>query len=139
MYDEPVAYREIRKKSVAVKIFSFENDEQGKPKEIEDNVHFAQPLNDTGEVIVFENQLIGTQEHAQLVAEWLGNYYANNVSYSISKFRGEPRLQAADIIHMENDYLPNLQIEISKRTFSFNGVFSGSIEARRALRMMEGK
>jgi hypothetical protein len=139
MYDEPVAYREIRKKSVAVKIFSFENDEQGKPKEIEDNVHFAQPLNDTGEVIVFENQLIGTQEHAQLVAEWLGNYYANNVSYSISKFRGEPRLQAADIIHMENDYLPNLQIEISKRTFSFNGAFSGSIEARRALRMMEDK
>ena len=138
MYAEPVAYREIKKKSVSVKVFSFQNDEEGKPQEVDDNVYVTQNLNDTGETVVFENQLISTEEHAQLVAEWLGNYYANNVSYSISKYRGEPRLQAADIIHMENDYLPNLQIEISKRTFSFNGAFSGSVEARRALRMMKG-
>lgn len=139
MYEKPVAYREIKKKSVAVKLFSFSEDEKGVPQEIEDRVYFTQAINETGECVVFENQLISTEEHAQLVAEWLGNYYANNVSYSISKFRGEPRLQAADIIHMENEYLPNLQIEITKRTFSFNGVFSGSVEARRALRMMEGK
>lgn len=139
MYNEPVAYREIKKKSVSVKVFSFTTDEEGKPKEVEDSVYFTQALNDTGEAVVFENQLIGTQDHAQLIAEWLGNYYANNVSYTVSKYRGEPRLLAADIIHMENDFLPNLQIEIYKRTFSFNGVFSGSVEARRALRMMEGK
>ncbi len=139
MMDEPVAYREVKKKSVSVRVFSFENDEEGNVQQVDDSVYMEEVLNDTGEKVVFENQLIGSREHAQLVAEWLGNYYANNVSYSISKYRGEPRLQAADIIHMENDYLPNLQIEISKRTFSFNGAFSGSIEARRALRMMEGK
>ena len=139
MYNEPVAYREIKKKSVSIKVFSFTTDEEGKPKEVDDSVYFTQALNDTGEAVVFENQLIGTQDHAQLIAEWLGNYYANNVSYTVSKYRGEPRLLAADIIHMENDFLPNLQIEIYKRTFSFNGVFSGSVEARRALRMMEGK
>lgn len=139
MYEETVAYREIKKKSVSVRVFSFTNDEEGNPQQADDSVYYVKSLNDTGDEVVFENQLIGTQEHAQLVAEWLGNYYANNVSYTVSKYRGEPRLQAADIIHMENDYLPNLQIEITNRTFSFNGSFSGSIEARRALRMMEGK
>lgn len=135
MLEKPVGYREKKKKSVSVKVFTFANNEEGVPEVVEDNVFSTKSLNSSGETVVFENQLISTQSHAKDIAEWLGNYYANNVSYDVT-FRGEPRLNATDIIHMESDVVDNLQVEIEEHDFNYNGTFSGSLKLRRALKMM---
>ena len=72
-----------------------------------------------------------TQEQALLVAEWIGNYYSNNISYDIN-YRGEPRLSASDIIKIESDKKANLQVEIENLTLDFDKSFSGTLEVRRA-------
>ena len=135
MLENPIGYREQRTKAVDVRIFSFENDESGSLREKEEKVYYTQKLGTVGNTVTFENQLIGTEEHARKIAEWLGNYYKNNISYSV-KYRGEPRLNAADIIYMESDVVSDLQVEIESHTFSFNGSFGGTLELRHALRMM---
>ena len=138
MLEEPIAYKEEVKKEIKVRLFSYTNGEDGQPVESETKNYYVQPLNNRGKTVTFENALISTEEHAQKVAEWLGNYYKNNIYYEVGSYRGEPRLQGADIIHMENDYISNLQVEVAERRLTFNGAFGGSLELRRALRMMEG-
>lgn len=135
MMENPIGYKEKRVKAVKVKIFSYQNDEEGNPEEIEDNIFATRILNEVGEIRTLANPLVSTEEHAELLAEWIGNYYANNISYDV-KYRGEPRINAADIIHMESEKLSNLQVEITNHTLNFNGAFSGSLELRRALKMM---
>ena len=137
MLEEPIGFKEAQIKAISVKVFAFENDESGNPQAIDDSVFYTQNLASVGQTATFENQLIGTQEHAQLVAEWLGNYYKNNISYSV-KYRGDPRLNAADLIYIESDVVNNLQVEIESHSFTFDGAFCGTLELRHALRMMEG-
>ena len=137
MLGNPVGYRERRVKAVRCKIYSFALDEDGLPEEVEDNVFVAKVLNKVGEIKTVQNPLVSTESHAELLAEWIGNYYANNVSYDAS-YRGRPDVKAADVIHMESDVLNNLQVEVSKHTLKYNGSFSGKMELRRALKMMGG-
>lgn len=61
------------------------------------------------------------------------NYYANNISYEV-KYRGDPTLDAADIIYMESAVVNNLQVEVEKNKIEFNGSFSGNVDLRRAMR-----
>lgn len=89
-------------------------------------------LNTTGKIEEWENPLISDLELALLQAEWLGNYFANNVRYDI-RYRGEPRLDAGDILFLENRYVENLQIQIYEHTLTFNGALSGTVKARRAV------
>lgn len=138
MYAIPKVNKEEEKKEIKVKIFTFKNGEDGKPEEVDDNNFYVQKLNHNGTVVTFENSLISTEEHAQMVAEWIGNYYKNNMSFSVEGYRGEPRIQSTDIMYMENDFIPDLQVEVSERSFTFNGAFGGSLELRKALKMMEG-
>lgn len=135
MMSEPIGYREERVKSIAVKVFTFVNDSEGKPEEVDDDVYYDKVLSTTGTEATVENQLVSTLEHAELLAEWMGNYYANNISYS-ADYRGDPVINAADIIYMDSDVLNNLQVEVEKATLTFNGAFGGSLELRRALNMM---
>lgn len=137
MMSQPIGYKEKRVKAVRCKIFTFENDTYGNPQEVEDSVFAVKILNEVGEIKTVQNPLVSTQAHAELLAEWIGNYFANNISYDVD-YRGEPRVNAADIIHMESDCLSNLQVEITKHTLKYNGAFSGSMELRRALKMMGG-
>ena len=126
---------EKKVKTVKVKKFTFEEPlEDGQsPQMINDEDYYDRSVSDTGTEVKCANQLIHTQAHAQLVAEWLANYYANNKSYSCN-FRGDPTLNAADIIHVESNSISNLQASITKHTFTFNGAFGGSLEMRKAVR-----
>lgn len=137
MLENPIGYKERRTKSVKVKIFTFQNNEEGKPEEVEDNVFASRVVHAVGEIKTLQNPLISTQEQAELLAEWIGNYYGNNISYEVN-YRGEPRVIASDIIHMESEKKSNLQVEVTSNKLSFNGAFSGSMELRRALKMMGG-
>lgn len=137
MLENPIGYKEKRTKSIRVKRYTYTTDEQGEPKEVEDNVFTEFAVGDVGEVRTVQNPLINTAEHAELIAEWIGNYYSSNISYDVD-YRGEPRLNAADIIHMESDKKNNLQVEVVSSEIKFNGAFSGSLELRRASKSIGG-
>jgi len=88
-------------------------------------------LNTTGTVEEWTNPLISEEALAVLQAEWLGNYYKNNIEYELS-YRGEPRLDAGDLTFLENQYVPGLQIQIYEHKLTFNGALSGTVKARKA-------
>lgn len=89
-------------------------------------------VDSTGKTERWENPLISAEEHAALLGEWLANYFANNIEYEID-YHGEPRLDAGDIVFLENKYVDNLQIQIYEHQLQFNGALSGSIKANRAI------
>lgn len=133
MMEQPIGYKEKRTKAVKVRVYKYQTKEDSTIEEVEDEVYATKVLNIVGETKTVLNSLISTQEQAETIAEWVGNYYSNNVSYDV-KYRGEPRLNASDIIHMESNKRSNLQVEITKATLDFDGAFSGELELRRALR-----
>lgn len=117
---------------VSVKIYSFTQSGSDEPQEVEDDVWYKHTINNEGRHIEVTNQLIHTAAQAQAVAEWIGLYYDNNRTYECD-YRGDPRLNAMDIIKVEDDYLNNLQVEITKATLTFNGGFKGKLEMRKAV------
>lgn len=133
MTENPYRYAERKTKDVFVKIYTFQNGEDNTPQVVEDNVYLKKSINNSGEIRYCENQLISTEDHARTVAEWLGNYYANNISYDV-QYRGDPVLEAADIIFMESDIVNSLQVEVEKHKLNFNGAFNGTLQLRRAMR-----
>lgn len=133
MTENPYGYAERKTKDVFVKIYTFQNGEYNTPQVVEDNVYLKKSINNSGEIRYCENQLISTEDHARTVAEWLGNYYANNISYDV-QYRGDPVLEAADIIFMESDIVNSLQVEVETHKLNFNGAFNGSLQLRRAMR-----
>jgi hypothetical protein len=137
MTAEPVGYKEKTTKDLYVRVFTFQNDSDGNPQQVKDDVWYKKTLNPTGENKYCENQLISSMARAEQLAEWLGNYYNNNISYS-AEYRGEPRLHASDLFYMESEVVNNLQVEAETSSMSFNGGFSGSVEMRRALKMTGG-
>lgn len=136
MISKPHGYQEKRVKEVKVKIYTYHNDDQGIPLLDEDEVYYTKTLNPVGVTKVVQNPLISSEEMAENIAGWIGNYYENNATYDVN-FRGDPRLQAADIIHMESDALNNLQVEIHKNELTFNGSWSGVLELRKALKLID--
>ena len=137
MMENPIGFKERRTKSVRVRAFTFANDEEGNPQEVEDSVYVEQIVHAVGDIKTLQNPLVSTTEHATLLAEWLGNYYGNNISYDV-QYRGEPRVVGGDTIHMESDKKSNLQVDVVSNNITFNGAFKGEFELRRALKMMEG-
>ena len=133
MLEEPFGYADRKTKDIFVKIYTFQNDENGEAKEVDDSVYLKRNINNAGEVKYCENPLISTESHARMIAEWLGNYYSNNISYDV-EYRGDPALDSADIIYMESDVVNNLQVEVENHRINFNGSLKGSLALRRAMR-----
>ena len=92
----------------------------------------SKTINTTGKIEEWSNPLISEEALAQLQAEWLGNYFLNNIEYDIG-YRGEPRLDSGDIVFLENKYVEGLQIQIYEHKLTFNGALSGTAKARRAV------
>lgn len=87
-------------------------------------------LRDDGSIVEESNPLISTQQLARDVSEWEGDYYYSNREYDI-KYRGDPRIEANDIVFLENKYVDNLLIRVIDHQIDFNGSLSGTISARR--------
>lgn len=138
MYEEPVGTVEQKVKEVRVKIYTYQLDDDNIPQPVDDSVYLTQTINASGTIKTCENPLIDTQEKAELLLTWLSNYYSSNVSYAVN-YRGDPRLQAGDRISLESAYKNNLQVDIEKKKFSFNGAFGGNLELRRAYNMNVGE
>jgi hypothetical protein len=141
MVSEPKGFSDKKTKDVYVKLYSFVNEERevnGEkeivPKAVDDEVWFKRVVNPVGENQYLENPLIHTQEHAQKVAEWLGNYFANNTEYDVT-YRGEPRICAGDLIFYESLSVGNIQTEIMSEKLDFNGAVKGSLTLKKAINM----
>ena len=92
-------------------------------------------INNSGKSLKWDNPLIGSQERALLVAQYVGDYLQSNIKYNY-QYRGNPELNANDVIRQENDFISNMQVVISEHKIGFNGALSGEITARR--RIAEG-
>lgn len=130
MMDEPIGFREETIRTVYTRIFSYQNDENGTPQQVQDDVWVSKQINTTGNPAKFENPLIGDEAHANLVCEWLAENMLNNISYDIS-YRGEPRINAADIIFMEGNDGKRNQCEVESHKINFSTGMSGTISLRK--------
>ena len=90
-------------------------------------------LNPTGSMEQWENPLISTMDHAQDLAEWIGDYLKSDREYDL-QYRGEPRLDGNDLAFLENRYVPDMLIRVYEHTLKFNGALSGSMKARRDMK-----
>lgn len=92
--------------------------------------NLAKQLSETGQTKKWKNPLVSEQSHAEDLAEWIGSYLKADREYTIS-YRGEPRIDANDLLYLENKYTPELMLRITDHTLSFDGALSGTIKARR--------
>lgn len=87
-------------------------------------------LNSTGKTIKWENPLISDMEMAKDLAEWLGDYYKSGIEYEYST-RGNPEIDANDIVYQENEFHNGMKVNIYRYTIGFKQAFSGKVVARR--------
>lgn len=124
-------------KEVKVRVITYEEetDDDGNvsASQVDDEVYYTLTLNDTGTTATYENQLIHTEEMAEDVAYWLGNYYKNMLDYDVD-YRGEPKLEAGDYIRVESDYNDALITQIERAELDFSGAYSGNLTLRRAIK-----
>lgn len=90
----------------------------------------SRQLNPTGSLEMWENPLVSDARHAADLADWIGDYMKADREYALT-YRGEPRIDANDIVFLENRYVPDLLLRIYDHTLNFNGALSGSMKARR--------
>ena len=89
-------------------------------------------INDTGKSLIWDNPLIGDADRALQVAQFVGDYLKSNISYNYS-YRGNPELDANDVITQENDFTDNMKVVVTDHKIGFNGALKGEITARRRL------
>ena len=130
MMENPIGFKEQTTKSVSVRVCTFELDSKDVPRQVNDDVWTKKCINPVGVNVNVENPLIDNEDFAYLIAEWIADYYKNNVRYEV-KYRGEPRIACGDIIGMESDIVQNMQAEIGEAKLNFNGGFSGSLLLRK--------
>ncbi len=90
----------------------------------------SRKLNPTGSLETWENPLVSDSEHGIDLADWIGDYMRADREYDLT-YRGEPRIDANDILFLENKYVPDLLLKVYDHTLNFNGALSGSMKARR--------
>ena len=94
------------------------------------------PLHPTGRTEIWENPLVSDAGLAEDLAGWVGSYLAADREYELP-YRGEPRIDANDIVFLENKYVPDLLVRVFEHTLKFNGALSGTIKARREMGNVE--
>lgn len=87
-------------------------------------------LHSRGKTIKWENPLISDMAMATDLAEWLGEYYTAGIEYEYNT-RGNPEIDANDIVYQENEFHEGMKVTIYRQTLNFNQSFSGKVTARR--------
>lgn len=90
----------------------------------------TKPLNNRGKVITWGNPLVGDMEMAKDLSEWIGEYYNAGIEYEYDS-RGNPEMEANDVIYQENAYVEDMKVRVYRHTTNFNGGLSGKVVARR--------
>ncbi|MDR1754191.1 MAG: hypothetical protein LBR74_04705 [Eubacterium sp.] len=87
-------------------------------------------LHSRGKTIKWANPLISDMDTANDLAAWLGDYYNSGIEYEYTT-RGNPEIDANDIIYQENEFHKDMKVNVYRSTTIFNQSFSGEVTARR--------
>lgn len=87
-------------------------------------------LNARGKTIKWKNPLISNTTIANELAAWLADYYTAGIEYEYDT-RGNPELDATDIVYQENEFHDGMRVNIYRHTVNFKQAFSGRVTARR--------
>lgn len=87
-------------------------------------------LNARGKTVKWKNPLISNTTMANELAAWLADYYTAGIEYEYDT-RGNPELDATDIVYQENEFHDGMRVNIYRYTVNFKQAFSGRITARR--------
>lgn len=87
-------------------------------------------LNVRGKTVKWKNPLISNTTMANELAAWLADYYTAGIEYEYDT-RGNPELDATDIVYQENEFHDGMRINIYRHTVNFKQAFSGRVTARR--------
>jgi hypothetical protein len=87
-------------------------------------------LNAHGKTIKWKNPLISNTTMANELAAWLADYYTAGIEYEYDT-RGNPELDATDIVYQENEFHDGMRVNIYRHTVNFKQAFSGRVTARR--------
>lgn len=87
-------------------------------------------LHNRGKTIKWENPLISDMTMANDLVEWLADYYMAGIEYEYTT-RGNPEIDATDIIYQENEFHSDMKVTIYRHTVNFKQAFSGKVTARR--------
>lgn len=87
-------------------------------------------LNARGKTVKWKNPLINNTTMANELAAWLADYYTAGIEYEYDT-RGNPELDATDIVYQENEFHDGMRVNIYRHTVNFKQAFSGRVTARR--------
>lgn len=87
-------------------------------------------LNARGKAVKWKNPLISNTTMANELAAWLADYYTAGIEYEYDT-RGNPELDATDIVYQENEFHDGMRVNIYRHTVNFKQAFSGRVTARR--------
>ena len=87
-------------------------------------------LNARGKTVKWKNPLISNTTMANELAAWLADYYTAGIEYEYD-IRGNPELDATDIVYQENEFHDGMRVNIYRHTVNFKQAFSGRVTARR--------
>lgn len=87
-------------------------------------------LNARGKTVKWKNPLISSTTMANELAAWLADYYTAGIEYEYDT-RGNPELNATDIVYQENEFHDGMRVNIYRHTVNFKQAFSGRVTARR--------
>lgn len=87
-------------------------------------------LNARGKTVKWKNPLISNITMANELAAWLADYYTAGIEYEYDT-RGNPELDATDIVYQENEFHDSMRVNIYRHTVNFKQAFSGRVTARR--------
>lgn len=87
-------------------------------------------LNARGKTVKWKNPLISNTTAANELAAWLADYYTAGIEYEYDT-RGNPELDATDIVYQENEFHDGMRVNIYRHTVNFKQAFSGRVTARR--------
>lgn len=87
-------------------------------------------LNARGKTVKWKNPLISNTAMANELATWLADYYTAGIEYEYDT-RGNPELDATDIVYQENEFHDGMRVNIYRHTVNFKQAFSGRVTARR--------
>lgn len=87
-------------------------------------------LNMRGKTIRWQNPLISDMTMANDLCNWLADYYTAGIEYEYNT-RGNPEIDATDIVYQENEFHDGMKVNIYRHTIGFKQSFSGKVTARR--------
>ena len=108
-----------------------EIDIYAQPYSVTDNI-YSIDIHEKGVEKESKNMLISTNLMAKQQAEWLRDYYDDDLEYDLT-YRGDPILDADDLIYLDNKFVQDNEVRIEEETIntSMGMNFTCKLRARR--------